>query len=137
MFEKYLCIEPSGEMHWIQLERKSRDGPVYDGSVGISVRDLYPVIDCNCVEQVRTCLRDIVIMVDESGKVKLPPKPHNEVASQLYLGWHFGGDDICGTAVVFALRRTEPYGEWDLFPLSESDEFRLSTILGPLPVKEE
>ena len=137
MLEKYLCIEPSGELRWIQLERKPRYGVVYNGQEAISLKDLYPILDCTCCETVRTCLRDIVILVDESGRIKNPPKPHNEVASQLYLGWHFAGDDICGTAVVFAVRPTPPFGEQDLFPLSEQEELKLASIIGELPPKED
>ena len=137
MIEKYLCIEPFGKVHWIELERKPRYNAVYNGQEAISLKDLYPILDCSCCEQVRTCLRDIVIMVDESGRVKTPPKPHNEIASQLYLGYHFAGDDICGTAVVFALRPTPPYGEQDLFPLTAAQELQLAQIIGELPDKED
>lgn len=137
MLEKYLCIEPSGEVRWIELERKPRYNAVYNGEEALSLKDLYPILDCSCCEQVRTCLRDIVIMVDESGRIKTPPKPHNEIASQLYLGWHFGGDDICGTAVVFALRPIPPYGEQDIFPLTPDQEEKVAQILGvELPPKE-
>ena len=137
MLEKYLCIEPSGEVRWIELERKPRFNGVYNGEEALSLKDLYPIIGCSCCELVRTCLRDIVIMVDECGRIKTPPKPHNEIASQLYLGWHFGGDDICGTAVVFALRFTPPYGEQDIFPLTPDQEVQVAQILGvPLPDKE-
>ena len=137
MLEKYLCIEPSGELRWIELERKPRFSPVYDGQEAISFKDLYPILDCSCCEQVRTCLRDIVILVDESGRIKTPPKPHNELASRLYLGWHFAGNDIVGTAVVFALRPTPPYGEWDLFPLTDVQELQLAQLIGKLPPKED
>lgn len=137
MLEKYLCIEPSGKVHWIELERKPRYDAVYNGQEAISLKDIYPILDCSCCEQVRTCLRDIVIMVDESGRVKTPPKPHNEIVSRLYLGWILGDDDIVGTAVVFALRPTPPYGERDIFPLTPDQEEKVAQILGvELPAKE-
>lgn len=134
--EKYLCIDPSGELRWIHLERKPRYGPVYNGAEAISLKDIYPILDCTLCEQVHTCIRGVVLIIDECGRIKDPPKPHNEVASQLYNGWHYAGVDIRGSAVVCALHPVPPDGELDLVPLSESQEFVLSSFIGELPSKE-
>lgn len=130
MMEMYLKIDPSGELSWIELERCARHDDIYCGAEALSIFDLYSVIGCSCVEPVRTVLPNIVIMVDESGRIKSPPKPHNELASRLYAGWLLGRDNIVGTAVVFALRPTEPIGELDLFPLTPAEESLLSLSLG-------
>lgn len=129
MIEKYLRIDPSGEISWIELERRPRHGPVYGGDEGISLSDLYSVIGCTCVEQVRSIIRDVVFFVDECGKIKDPPQALNPLASRLYVGSAYG-DPIVGPVVVFALRRTEPYGEQDIFPLSDHQLSLLSLCLG-------
>lgn len=87
------------------------------------------MIGCSCVEQVYTRIRGIVILVDESGKVKYPPQKVNPLASKLYAGAPYG-DMIHGPAVVFAMRPTPPIGERDLFPLNKSELNLLSICLG-------
>lgn len=129
MIEKYLLIHPSGSLKWVDLERLPRHDSVYVGEAVLDVRDMYPIIGCSCVEQVRTVIPGIVILVDECGKVKNPAQAHNELASRLYAGWHYALDDITGPALCFSLKPT-PYGELDLFPLSPSDEAKLSLCLG-------
>ena len=121
MKEKYLKIDPSGKLSWIELDRLPRHDDIYCGAEAISLQDLHPIIGCSCVEQVYTIIPGVVIMVDESGKIKDPPQPINPKASRLYAG-SVHGDFIHGPAVVFALRRTPPYGEYDLFPL-ETHQF--------------
>ena len=81
--------------------------------------DVRKIIGCEWLEQVRTNVPDVVMLIDETGKIQRVPKPHNELASRLYNGWNpVLIDDIVGTAVLFGLRPTEPLGELDLFPLS-------------------
>ena len=134
MTEKYLKIDPSGEISWIQIDRVPYFwDPSILGSSGDQIR---AAIGCSCFEQVRTVIPGIVILVDESGKLKSPPQRHNHLASQLYAGWLLGGDDIVGPAIVFALRSTEPYGEQDIFPLNPAELARLSLCLG-VPIPEE
>lgn len=136
MIEKYLVIHPSGRMEWTELERRPRFNDVYNGEEALDLKDLYRIIGCDCIEQVQTVIPGIVIVIDESGKIKDPPQKHNELASRLYAGWHYGMDDICGPAVVFALKRTGPLSELDWFPLSPADEAKLSLCLGAvLPAK--
>ena len=136
MIEKYLCIEPSGKVRWIDLERRARHDQIYCGAESILLSDLYPVIGCSCVEQVYSRFHGIVFCVDECGKIKDPMQPFNALASRFYAGSEFG-DFIYGPAVFFSMRRSEPYGEYDLFPLSPAQESQISLVLGfPLPDKE-
>ena len=131
--ELYLKIDPDGTLSWIPLCRKRRFNAVYNGAEGLDVSDLYPVIGCSCVEQVYTRIRGVVILVDESGKIKRPPQPVNPLASKLYFGAPYG-DMIHGPAVVFAMRPTPPIGEHDLFPLNMHELNLLSVCLGvPIP----
>lgn len=127
--ERYLKIDPDGTLSWIPLCRKPRFNCVYHGEDALDVADLYPVIGCSCVEQVYTRIRGIVILVDESGRVKNPPQKVNPLASKLYAGAPYG-DMIHGPAVVFSLRPTPPIGEQNLFPLNKSELNLLSVCLG-------
>lgn len=131
--EHYLKIDPDGTLSWIPICREPRHDDIYCGSEAISVQDLYPVIGCSCVEQVHSVIPFVVFLVDESGKVKTPMQPFNPVASRLYAGAPYG-DFIHGSVVLFGLRRTAPYGEYDLFPLSELQLTQVSLCLGlPIP----
>ena len=134
MVEKHLLIDPYGKISWIDLDRENR----------YSILNLQQIHDCLCCsffELVRTVLPDIVLVIDDSGKIKDPPKPFNELASKLYLGFLVGGadifgSDICGSAFVMAERPSGPYGEPDLEPLNDKDLARLSLYLGvKLPEK--
>lgn len=128
MTEKYLRIDPSSEISWININRVPYK---FDPSVlGPSVDQIHAAIGCSCFEMVRTVIPGIVILVDESGKLKSPPQRHNELASRLYAGWLLGHDDIVGPAIVFAERPTEPYGERDIFPLNDVELVKLSLALG-------
>jgi len=129
MKEKYLRIDPDGTISWIELDRLPRYNKIYCGAEAISLQDLYPVIGCSCVEQVYTIIPGVVIMVDESGKIKDPPQLINYKASRLYAG-SAHGDFIYGPAVVFALKRTPPYGEVDIFPLSGDQICDVFAVLG-------
>lgn len=135
MSEKYLRIDPSGDISWIKIDRVPYEwDPDYSG---MSLDQIYAAIGCSCMENVRTVIPGIVILVDESGKIKDPPQKHNEIASRLYLGYLRGMDDICGPAIVCAMRPTEPLGEMDLFPLNSRELAQLSLHLGvPLPDQE-
>ena len=127
MAEKYLCIDPSGVINWVDIDRvpyKWCDGD------GPSLFQIHAIIGCSCMEQVRTVIPGIVLLVDDSGQVKDPPQRHNEIASRLYYGFLIGKDDIVGPVIVAALRPTEPYGELDLFPLNDVELAKLSLCLG-------
>lgn len=127
MTEKYLRIDPSGKITWINIDRVPYEW--IDGD-GLSLDQIYAAIGCSCMEQVRTVLPGIVLLVDESGRVKTPPQRHNEVASRLYTGWLCGMDNIVGPAIVCALRPTGPLLELDLFPLNQTELAKLSLYLG-------
>lgn len=135
MTEHYLCVYPNGELRWIPLERVVRYDDFYDGEEAILLRDLYPVIGCDCVEQVYTNISGVVMMVDESGKIKDPPQALNPLASRFYGGTPFG-DPIVGPAVFMALKRVEPLMELDCYPLCPVQECFVEAVLGkPLPPK--
>ena len=127
MTEKYLRLDPSGKISWIQIDRVPYS--CTDGC-GPSLDQMHAAIGCSCVEQVRTIIRNVVIVVDERGRIKDPPQCHNELASRLYLGWLRGMDDIVGPAIVFSLRPCGPYNELDLFPLDQAELNALSLLLG-------
>lgn len=116
--DKYLVIYPSGELRWVELRSNLR------------LDQLHEIIGCSCVEQVRTVLPGICIVIDESGKIKSPPQLHYELASRLYYGYFIGCDNIVGPAVVMALRPTGPLQELDWFPLNDSELAKLSLYLG-------
>lgn len=129
MIEKYLKIDPSGELSWIELERKPRHDDIFCGAESLSIFDLYPVIGCSCVEMVRSRIRGVVFMVDEFGKIKTPMQPLNLLASKLYAGAPYG-DMIHGPVVLFSLRPAPPIGEQDLFPLTQNELNLVSVCLG-------
>lgn len=128
MTEKYLRIDPSGEISWISIDRVPYE---FDPSIdGLCLDQIYAAIGCSCFEQVRTIIPGIVILIDESGKMKTPPQLHNELASCLYPGYLYGFDNIVGPAIVCAMRPTPPIGEHDLFPLYPKELQQLSAVLG-------
>lgn len=128
MTEKYLRIDPSGDVSWVSIDRVPYD---FDPSIeGLNLDQVYAAIGCSCFEQVRTIIPSIVLLVDESGKLKTPPQTHNELASRFYLGYLLGLDDIAGPAIVAAMRPSPPIGEYDLFPLLHSELLKVELILG-------
>lgn len=126
MTEKYLRIDPSGDISWVSIDRVPYDWT--DGE-GMSLDQIYAAIGCSCIEMVQTVLSGIVILVDESGKIKHPPQRLNEIASNLYEGFLVGLDYISGPAIVCAVRPTEPLGELDLFPLNPMELVKLCQYL--------
>ena len=114
--ENYLRIDPDGSVSWIQASRSDL------------CRYFRRSIGCNWLENVRTVIPDICIVIDEVGKIKDPPQPHNPIASRLYLGFHYGIDDIVGPAIVAAIHLVD--GESDWVPLSDVELAKLSLYLG-------
>lgn len=106
MTEKFHVIYPSGE---IRLEEINR---------AYLLDRMHEIIGCDCLEQVRTIVPGLVMIVDESGKIKDPPQDHNELASLLYMGYLKGPDDICGPAILASLQPSGPYDEMDWFPIT-------------------
>lgn len=123
MTEQYLVIEPSGEVRWEEIRREAL------------LDRLHEIIDCDCVEQVRTIIPDLVLIVDESGRVKTPPKEHNELCSWLYMGWIVGVDDIVGTAVLATLKPVGPYHELDWFTITDRQKAFLLSLGFEIPDK--
>ena len=116
MMEKYLRIDPSGCLSWIDADRS--DLCYY----------FRQAIGCEWLENVRTVLPDICLAIDEMGKILRPPQPHNEIASRLYYGYHIGVDNIVGPAIVCAIHLVD--GESDWVPLSPAELAKLSLYLG-------
>ena len=133
--EKYLVIHPSGSMEWIELERKPRYDGVYNGENVLSLDDIRKIVGCDWLEQVRTVIPDVVMYIDEVGKILPQPKAHNELASRLYAGWMPERlCDIRGTAVLFALRPCNELGEVDIYPLSRAQLRAVAwQICSPIP----
>ena len=126
---KNLVIYPSGKLEWVELEYNRNFDDIYNGAYAYELDELYRIIGCDWVEQVSLRIPGIVILIDESGKIKTPAQKHNELVSRLYGGYAFG-DDIVGPAIFF--RQEGP----NLCPLHPSDEAKLSLFLGvPLPGK--
>ena len=126
---KHLLIHPSGKMEWVELHRMRQFDDIYCGDYAYDLREIYRALGVDFFEQVSLVLPGIVILIDEIGKLRNPPQPHNELASRLYGGYQFG-DDIVGPALFF--RKIGP----DIAPLEPADEARLSLFLGvSLPEK--
>lgn len=104
MLEKFMVIYPDGHIEWMKCEHDQL------------LKSCYEVIGCTCVENVRTVIPNVCLIVDESGKIKRPSQPHNDLASTFYAGWIFGDDDIVGPAVVAAIHQVD--GESDWVPLN-------------------
>lgn len=112
--ERYLVIDPDGSLRWILVDP---DHILYA---------FRKAINCDWLENVYTVLPDIVIIVDEVGKVKQNPQRFNPVASRLYGGAPYG-DFIHGPAVVAAIHYRD--GESDWVPLSVPELIKLQNFL--------
>lgn len=123
MKEKHLLIHPSGNMEWVELDRERKYDDIYEGEYGYDLDQIDNMLQSDLFENVFSVLPGVVFLVDESGKIKDPPKEHNELASRLYGGYRFG-DNIVGPALFFRLEGP------NLVPLSSADEARISLFLG-------
>ena len=112
--ERYLCIYPDGFLKWI-LADPNHLCDAFRKAIG-----------CDWLENVYTILRDIVIIVDEVGKVKSNPQRLNPIASRLYAGTPYG-DPIVGPAVVAAIHLRD--GESDWVPLTVPELIKLQNFL--------
>ncbi len=84
---KYLFIPVVGEVKALELQEP------------ININEVYQIIGCDCFETVRVICSDIVMMLDESGKIKTPAKLVNPRASMLYSGIGYG-DYIVGDVLI-------------------------------------
>lgn len=114
MKERYLVIYPNGKLKWILADGNNL-GPVFREAIA-----------CDWLENVYTVLPDIVIIVDEVGKVRQNPQRLNPIASRLYAGTAFG-DLIVGPAVVAAIHLRD--GESDWVPLTVPELIKLQNFL--------
>ena len=114
--ERYLVIEPSGELRWIHTEREQL------------LQTFYAAIGCDCIETVGTVVPNIYMIVDESGKIKTPPQEHNERASRLYAGYMnwSRANNIAGPAILASIGIVN--GEPDIVPLNELALRRLTAL---------
>lgn len=120
---KHLVIYPSGELKWVELDLQRRYDDIYEGDWAYDLDQIYEIIGCDCVEQVSLRIPGVVILIDESGKIKHPPQQHNELVSRLYGGYAFG-DHIVGPALFFSQEDS------NIRPLLPADESLLSLFLG-------
>ena len=123
MKAKHLLIHPSGEMEWVELDRERRYDDIYEGEYAYDLNQIDGLIGTDLFENVYSIIPGVVFLIDESGKLKSPPKQHNELASRLYGGYRFG-DNIVGNALFFRLEGSS------LAPLTLADEARISLVLG-------
>lgn len=111
MKEKYLLVKTDGSRQSVSIDEANW------------LNCVYSLLNCDCIEIVQTLLRDVVMIVDESGKMKAGwEKRVNICASQFYAGAQFG-DPIVGDA-IFAYRIGP-----DLFPLPNDMHVKLISIL--------
>ena len=118
--EKYLVIYPNSTIRWVEIERSDM------------LHDFYKVIGCDSLENVRTIIPDMCLIVDECGKIKDPPQRVNEVASFFYAGSNMGYDPIVGPAILASIGLVD--GEFDWIPL-EDRQLEVLRLLG-LPIPE-
>lgn len=103
MTGKYLLLKVDGSAESISLPEAS----------GEWLDAVYAAIGCDCVEFVSSMINGVVMLVDESGKMKAGWEHRiNYAASFLYAGFEYG-DPIVGD-VIFAYRIGP-----DLFPLPD------------------
>lgn len=99
MEHKYLCLRANGAADWVTI----RDDKFVD--------DVHKILGIDCFEIVNTFIQDLVMIVDESGKLKERWWERiNYAASHLYPGSQYG-DPIAGD-VILAYRVNE-----DLIPV--------------------
>lgn len=110
--EKYWVLDPDGSARQIEIDRLQM------------LEEFHKAIGCNMLENVRTIIPDVCLIVDECGKINNPPQLHNPVASPLYLGFLIGADDIAGPAILAAIHLVD--GEPDWVPLSD---YELSKVI--------
>ena len=124
MAERYMVLETTGEIRWIETERESM------------IKAFTEAIGCEWLENVRTIIPDVCMIVDEMGKVKANPQRDNWKATGLYWGLHMekdglamfgniirGKDGIVGPVIFAAIHPVN--GEPDWVPLNELELQRL------------
>lgn len=83
----------------------------------------YRAIDCDCIEVVQTVIRGLIMIVDESGKLKDGwQAKHNIVATTLY-GRYGLVDPIVGDVILARVQNDE------IVPLTSSDIERVMNCM--------
>ena len=72
--ETYFKIDTYGRVSKVQIERENM------------LREFYNALDCDSLENVRTMIPDVCLVVDECSKIRCPPRAYNDVASCFYRG---------------------------------------------------
>ena len=125
MAERYMVLGTDEEIRWIETEHENR------------IQAFKEAIGCEWLENVRTIIPNVCMIVDESGKVKANPQLDNWRATGLYWGGlqpdtHFltmlryimqGKDTIVGPVIFAAVHLVN--GEPDWVPLNELELQRL------------
>ncbi len=90
--------------------------------------EVYKLLDCECWEGVPGCYGTYLIL-DESGKIKSPPKKPNPLAFLLYSSaFLFNLDILCGDVLVSTIGY-DSQGESNIVSLSD---FQINRILNCL-----
>lgn len=113
-FEKYLRLDPSGELSWITIDRDH------------FLEGLYEAIGCTSVEHVQL-LHNFECIVDKFGFFH-DHQMANFFISPLYAGW-YRGIPLVGP-VVFVRTDLNEYDESDWFPLLPCNIRALEYFLG-------
>lgn len=118
MIDKYWVLYPSGDVKQVSIDRSEL------------LDRMHEVIGCDCIEQVRTIVPDLCMIVDESGKIKDPPQEFNPIASLLYAGFLYADDAIVGPVIFVSLQSVPPFDELDWFPITSLHELQLKMLFG-------
>ena len=95
--------------------------------------EVHKLLDCECWEGVPGCFGTYLIL-DESGKIKNPPKDANPLASLLYSSVPlFIGDVLAGDVLVSTIGCNSE-GESDIVSLSD---FQINRVLSCLSLYQE
>lgn len=90
MEHKYLCLRADGTSEWVTLRDFTSD----------FVDDVHKILGIDCFEIAHTCVKDVVLILDESGKLKDRWWERiNYAASHLYPGSQLG-DPIVGDVIL-------------------------------------
>ena len=114
--EKYIVLDPDGYARTIEIDRLKM------------LEEFRAAIDADDLECVSTEIPDVSLIVDGCGKIKVPAKRHNEMASRLYAGYLMGQDNICGSAILAAIHYVDGAPDW--VPLSDAELARVTVYLG-------
>lgn len=95
--------------------------------------EVYKLLNCECWEGVAGCFGTYLIL-DESGKIKNPPKDANPLASLLYSSALLFNNDILAGDVLVSTIGYNSQGESDIVSLSD---FQINRVLKCLSLYQE